>query len=199
MLETNGENDPDRRPAILVCVYEHADPAWVALNQASAAGWNPAGARTRNIGPDDPAVLANLVTSELDHADCRAILLLGRTRRGEGFRVQMRAENRALAGNVKLLLTGPATARATAPVAEIVRALNDAGLSADATSESEEDAGSYLLYRILTALPDAVDAPAVGLLRVPVDAEPDALLIAIQTAATAMARHLSPLPRPRPS
>jgi hypothetical protein len=82
-------------------------------------------------------------------------------------------------------------------VAEIVRALNDAALATDATSESEEDAGSYLLYRILTALPDAADAPAVGLLRVPLTADPVALQTAIRTAASAMARHLSPLPRTR--
>jgi hypothetical protein len=49
----------------------------------------------------------------------------------------------------------------------MVRALNDAGLAAEATSDGEEDAGSYLLYRVLTALPDGSDAPAVGLIRAP--------------------------------
>jgi hypothetical protein len=34
-------------------------------------------------------------------------------------------------------------ARATAPVAEMVRALNEAGFSADASSEAEDDIGSY--------------------------------------------------------
>ena len=28
MLDTIAENQPDRRPAILVCVYETADPLW---------------------------------------------------------------------------------------------------------------------------------------------------------------------------
>ncbi|AQR61602.1 hypothetical protein BZG35_08015 [Brevundimonas sp. LM2] len=197
MLDITAETQPDRRPEMLVCIYENGDPSWDAMNAATTEGWAPPAARTRLIGPDDPAVLAGLVTDELNSADCRAVLLVGRTRRSEGFRIQMRAENRALAGQAKLSSTGPAMARATAPVAEIVRALNDAGLSTGATSESEDDAGSYLLYRVLTALPDAADAPAVGLLRMPLTAHPDAVHTALRAAASAMARHLSPLPRTR--
>jgi hypothetical protein len=195
MLDTIAENQPDRRPAILVCVYETADPLWNALD--GDADWTPPGARLRPVGPGEPADLAGRITGELDHADCRAVLLVGRTRKSDGFRVQMRAENRALTGGKKLSQTGPSLARATAPVAEMVRALIDAGLSADATSDSEEDVGSYLLYRVLTALPDDVDAPAVGLLRAPSTLNEAQLRLGIQTAATAMARHLSPLPRAR--
>jgi len=195
MLDTIAENQPDRRPAILVCVYETADPLWNALDGGD--GWAPPGARLRPVGPGEPADLAQLITGELDHADCRAVLLVGRTRKSDGFRVQMRAENRALTGGKKLSQTGPGMARATAPVAEMVRALNEAGLIADATSDSEEDVGSYLLYRVLTALPDNADAPAVGLLRAPSTLDEAQLRLGIQTAAAAMARHLSPLPRAR--
>ncbi len=195
MLDTIAENQPDRRPAILVCVYETADPLWNVLD--SDTDWTPPGARLRPLGPGEPADLAGRITGELDHADCRAVLLVGRTRKSDGFRVQMRAENRALTGGKKLSQTGPSLARATAPVAEMVRALIDAGLTADATSDSEEDVGSYLLYRVLTALPDDVDAPAVGLLRAPSTLNEAQLRLGIQTAATAMARHLSPLPRAR--
>lgn len=195
MLDTIAENQPDRRPAILVCVYETADPLWTALD--ADADWTPPGARLRPLGPGEPAELAVRITDELDHADCRAVLLVGRTRKSDGFRVQMRAENRALTGGTKLSQTGPSLARATAPVAEMVRALIDAGLTAAATSDSEEDIGSYLLYRVLTALPDDVDAPAVGLLRAPSTLNEAQLRLGIQTAATAMARHLSPLPRTR--
>jgi hypothetical protein len=197
MLDTIAENQPDRRPAILVCVYETADTLWNALD--GDADWTPPGARLRPLGPGEPADLAGRITGELDHADCRAVLLVGRTRKSDGFRVQMRAENRALTGGKKLSQTGPSLARATAPVAEMVRALIDAGLSADATSDSEEDVGSYLLYRVLTALQDDVDAPAVGLLRAPSAVNEAQLRLGIQTAATAIARHLSPLPRIRPA
>lgn len=197
MLDTLAETNPDRRPAILVCVYEPEDHAWGALDDVTSTGWNPAGARALPIGTGDPDSLAEQISEGLGHVDCCAVLLVGRTRRSEGFRVQMRAENRALAGGSKISSTGPAMARATAPIAEIVRALSDAGLSADATSECEEDVGSYMLYRILTALPDAADAPAVGLLRVPIAIDPESLRTALRTATSAMARHLSPLPRKR--
>ncbi|WP_426042034.1 hypothetical protein [Brevundimonas sp. TWP2-3-4b1] len=196
MLDTIAENQPDRRPAILVCVYESADPLWTAIDE-EAASWTPPGTRLRPVGPDDPAALAALITGHLEDADCRAVLLVGRTRKSNGFRVQMRAENRALEGGKKISQTGPALARATAPAAEMVRALVDAGLAADATSDSEEDAGSYLLYRVLAALPDNADAPSVGLLRVPASLNVDQLRLGVQTAAAAMARHLSPLPRAR--
>ena len=195
MLDTIAENQPDRRPAILVCIYEAADPLWDALD--GEGGWTPPGARLRPVGPGEPADLAGLITGQLDHADCRAVLLVGRTRKSDGFRIQMRAENRALTGGKKLSQTGPGLARATAPAADIVRALNEAGLTADATSESEEDAGSYLLYRVLTALPDDVDAPAVGLLRAPSTLNDEQLRLGVHTAAATMARLLSPLPRAR--
>jgi len=197
MLDTLAEIEPDRRPAILICVYEADDPASRALEDVSVAGWNPSGARALAVGTSEPDALATRLSSGLGQADCCAVLLVGRTRRSESFRIQMRAENRALTGGAKLSSTGPAMARATAPVAEIVRALNDAGLSAEATSDCEEDVGSYLLYRILTALPDTADAPAVGLLRVPTTIHADALRTGIRAATSAMARHLSPLPRTR--
>lgn len=195
MLDTIAENQPDRRPAILVCVYE-SDPLWSAIDE-EAVGWTPPGTRLRPVGPGDPAALAALITGQLDDPDCRAVLLVGRTRKSNGFRVQMRAENRALGGGKKISQTGPALARATAPAAEMVRALIDAGLAADATSDSEEDAGSYLLYSVLAALPDNADALSVGLLRAPASLAAGQLRLGVQTAAAAMARHLSPLPRAR--
>lgn len=197
MLDTIAENKPDRRPAILVCAYDVADPLWTVIEAEAPDAWSSPGARVRSLAPADPAALAGLITGELDDADCRAVLLVGRTRKSDGFRIQMRAENRALTGGKKLSQTGPGLARATAPAADMVRALTDAGLSADATSDSEEDVGSYLLYRVLTALPDDADAPSVGLLRAPSTLSEDQVRLGVQTAAAAMARHLSPLPRAR--
>lgn len=194
MLDTTAENQPDRRPAILVCAYETADSLWPANN---GDAWSPPGARIRGLPPGDPAILATLITGQLDEADCRAVLLVGRTRKSDGFRIQMRAENRDLMGGKKLSQTGPALARATAPAADMVRALTDAGLVAEATSDGEEDVGSYLLYRVLTALPDNADAPSIGLLRAPASMDDGQMRLGVQAAAAAMARHLSPLPRAR--
>jgi hypothetical protein len=197
MLDTPAETAPDRRPGIILCVYETDDQTSGWLNDAVIAAWTLPGARLLLVGPDEPAVLARRISDDLRMMECRAVLLVGRTRRSDGFRVQMRAENPTVSGGTKLSSTGPAMARATAPVSEMVRALNEAGLGADATSESEDDAGSSLLYRILTGLPDDADAPAVALLRAPLSMEPDRLQRGVHVAAGAIARHLSPLPRER--
>lgn len=189
MLDTRTEITPDRRPAILICAYEPG----IAGDTSGLTGL----ARTVTVGPDDPALLADRISRTLEQADCQAVLLVGSTRRSEGFRVQMRAENRMLTGGAKWSETAPALARTTAPVSEMVQALNTAGLTAAATSESEEDAGSYLLYRILTALPDDTDAPAVALLRVPQTLDPTEVRRGVAVAADAIARHLPLMPRER--
>ncbi len=191
MLDTH-ETATDRRPTVLVCAYEADDPVWQALDYSNASG-----PRLRTIAAGSPDALAQAIAQDLLDADCRAILLVGRTRKSDGFLVQMRAENRTLDGGGKLTQTGPGTARATAPVADMVRALHHAGLVAHATSDSEDDAGSYLLYRVLSALPDGIDVPSIGLLRASGSLDSDQIQLGLQTAAAAMARHLSPLPRHR--
>ena len=197
MLEPKDEVAPDLRPALVICAYDVDEAGWDPVEDLSGLPWNPAGARTLAVAAGEPEVLATILSAHLDDRCCRGLLLVGRTRRSDAFRVQIRAENRSLAGGERLDIAGPSTARATAPVADIVRALNEAGLMADASSESEEDAGSYLLYRVLSGLADGVDAPAIGLLRAP-EHEPDtAVQRAVKAAAQAMARHLSPLPRSR--
>ena len=193
MLDTTAENKPDRRPLILICAYDEADALWLR----DEGEWSPPGTRLRAVGPGEPDALSQQIAGELRDADCRAVLLIGRTRKADGFRLQMRAENRALTGGGKVSSIGPGLARATAPVAEMVRALHEAGLAAEATSDGEEDAGSYLLYRVLTALPEDADVPSIGLLRASASLNTEQARLGLQTAAAAMAQHLSPLPRAR--
>jgi len=199
MLDTVAEKTPDRRPAIVICAWDADDMAWDPVEDLSGQPWNPNGARTVAIPAEDPEQLVATLSHSLRDPSCRAILLVGRTHKAGGFRVQMRAENRALSGGAKLTNTGPAMARATAPVADMVRALNAAGLSADASSDGEDDVGSFLLYSILTGLPDNADVPAIGLLRAPVDLPAEAVQKGVKAAAAAMARSLAPLPRARPN
>ena len=196
MLDPKDEA-PDYRPALVICAYEADEEAWDPVEDLSGEPWSPAGARTLAVAGGEPEALAAVLSAHLEDRRCRGLLLVGRTRRSDGFRLQIRAENRALDGGGRLDDTGPGMARATAPVAEIVRALGEAGLTADASSESEDDAGSYLLYRVLSGLRDGPDTPAIGLLRAP-EHEPDAAVQrAVKAAARAMARHFSPLPRSR--
>jgi pyrrolidone-carboxylate peptidase len=187
----------DPRPAIVICAWEAGESGWDPVEDLSGEPWSPTGARTVAVPSDAPEDLASTLSAHLSDQRCRALLLVGRTRRNDGFRFQLRAENRTSDGVRRDADVGPSLARATAPVADMVRALNEAGLAAGATSEAEDDVGSYLLYRVLANLPDGLDTPAVGLLRAPETETDDAMQRAVKTAAQAMARHLSPIGRQR--
>lgn len=196
MLEPKDEAAPDFRPALVICAWDVDEAGWDPVEDLSGESWHPIGARTVPVAAGEPEALATILSAHLDDRSCRGLLLVGRTRRSDAFRLQMRAENRSLGGG-RLDVVGPGMARATAPVADIVRALNEAGLAAGASSESEEDAGSYLLYRVLSGLPDGPDTPAIGLLRAPEHETDAAVQRAVKAAAQAMAHHLPPLPRSR--
>ena len=196
-LISSSETRPDRRPSIVICAYEPGDVDWDLAEDLSGALWSPEGARTVPVSADTPSTLAETLSEHLRAADCRAVLLVGRTQRPDRFRIQLRAENRTEDGASRLVPTGPVTARTTAPVADIVQAMREAGLSVDSSSEEEDDAGGFLLYSLLINLPDELDAPAVGLLRAPTNLAPAAVAKGVKAAAAAIARNLSPLPRPR--
>ncbi len=188
---------PDRRPAIAICAWDPSFTAWDPVEDLSGDPWNPIGARTLPVpGSAEADALAAQLSALLARGECGALLLVGRTAHPGAFRVQMRAENRRLDGADRLDHTGPGVARATAPTAEIVRDLGAAGLNAVAASDAEEDAGSYILYRILNDLPDGPASPAIGLIRAPSDVTDAKVQLAVKTAASAIARHLAPLPRP---
>jgi len=187
----------DLRPAIVICAWDADETGWDPIEDLSGEPWSPPGARTVPVAADTPEALALTLSGHLGEGRCRALLLVGRTHRSSGFRLQMRAENRTLNGIERLTADGPGLARATAPAAEIVRALQEAGLTADASSDAEEDAGSYLLYRVLAALPDGANTPSVGLLRASAEQGDAAVQRAVKTAAEAMTRRMSPLPRQR--
>ena len=188
---------PDRRPAIAICAWAPGFTAWDPVEDLSGDPWNPVGARTLPVpGSTEAEALAAELSALLTSGECSALLLVGRTAHPGAFRLQMRAENRCLDRADRLDHTGPGVARATAPTAEIVRDLNAAGLNAVAASDAEEDAGSYILYRILNDLPDGPASPAIGLIRAPSDVTDAKVQLAVKTAASAIARHLAPLPRP---
>lgn len=187
---------PDRRPAIAICAWDPGFTAWDPVEDLSGDPWNPVGARTLPVaGSAGADALAAELSALLARGECGALLLVGRTVHPGAFRLQMRAENRRLDGGDRLDHTGPGVARATAPAAEIVRDMTAAGLKALAASDAEEDAGSYILYRILNDLPDGPAAPAIGLIRAPSDVAEAKVQLAVKTAASAIARHLAPLPR----
>ena len=185
----------DRRPALVICAYDPDDNGWDPVEDLTGTPWSPPGAPPGSVAGAEPQGLALTLMNHLADPDCRGLLLIGRSHRSDGFQVQMRAANRTLDGAAKLVGTGPATARVTAPVADMLRALHDAHIGATATSDGDEDAGDFLLYSILSGLPDGIDAPAVGLLRAPVHMSAAELNKGARLAAAAVARHLAPLSR----
>lgn len=191
------ESFNDLRPGIVICAYDPGETGWDPVEDLSGEPWHPVGARTIPVPADTRERLAERLSNQLKDSGCRGLLLVGRTRLGEDFRIQTRAENRVPGGRERIDDDAPGLARATAPAADMVRALNLAGLAAGASSEAEEDAGDYLLFRILNALPEGVDAPAVGLIRAPADMDDAAVTAGIKAAVGAIALHLSPLPRRR--
>jgi hypothetical protein len=197
MLDLDAESSPDLRPALVICAYDQAETAWDPIEDLSGRPWSPPGARTIATAADEPGALAETLIGQLSQTACRGILLIGRTRQGNAFRVQTRAENRIPGQTDRIDRAALGLARVTAPVADMVRALGDAGLTALATSDPEDDQGDYLLFRVLNALPDGSDTPAVGLIRAPVDLDDDAVTAGIKAAAGAIASHLAPLPRRR--
>lgn len=196
MVDTDSRARPDRRPALAICVWNPDYPTWDLVEDLSGEPWSPPGARTQPIrGDRDAQALAGRLIVALKDQDCAGLLLIGRTSHPGPFRLQMRAENRRLEGSGRLDETGPGVARVTAPVAEMLRDLTATGLPAIAASDAEEDAGSYILYRSLADLPDSLNSPSIGLLRAPDGATEEAMRTAIKAVASAMARHLTPLPR----
>ena len=198
MPET-AETPSDPRPAIVICASDADERGWDPVEDLSGEPWCPPGARTVAARGGEPDDVAEALQAHLLDPRCRALLLVGRTRRSTAFRLQIRAENRSLDGARRLTSVGPSVARATAPAAEIIGSLHDAGLAVEATSEAEDDAGSYILYRVLSGLAEGSDTPAVGLLRAPENESAAAMQRAVKAAAEALARHLSPLPRARAS
>ncbi|GAA0625750.1 hypothetical protein GCM10009422_23010 [Brevundimonas kwangchunensis] len=187
----------DQRPAIVICAWDADETGWDPVEDLSGEPWNPTGARTVAVPADAPTRLADQLSDHLRDPRCRGLLLVGRTQRTGGFQLQLRAEHRAPDGARSDHGTAPSVARATAPIAEMVRALGEAGVPAAATSEAEDDTGTFLLYSVLSGLPDGIDTPAIGMLRAPESATDAAFTKAVKTAAQAMARHLSPISRAR--
>lgn len=195
MVADDEDTADDRLPVIVLCAYDAQDEVWDPVEDLSGRHWRPTGARAVSLDPDTPDRLYDALNDQLSDRRRRAVLLLGRSRQPGQFSIQMRAENRALQGTERLDPLGPSLARATLPVADVLNGLGAAGLNAVATSEAEPDAGSYLLFRILSDLPDVSEAPIVGLLRVPADATLDAARRGVKAAAAAIAAQLAPLSR----
>lgn len=191
MLDPIAASRAQRRPSLAICAYD--GPASEFTEAEAGAPVNLIWLRA-DVSDGDEAALAARLESVLTEGSAQALLLVGRDPSSEVFRLQLRAENRRAEGG-RIDETGPSSARVTAAAAELVQSLKDVGLDAGASSEGAPDRGGYLLYRVLTALPEDRDVPLVALLRTPATASERAVADAVRVCALTMARRLSPLAR----
>lgn len=173
--------------------------------------WSPPGGDVETMIA--PVLWNAAVDSVLDAVTAhrpRGVLLVAHDPKSRAFEVQMRAANRvsrlrrdasgAVFGRDRIAPTGPGVARVTAPVMAMVQAIEALSLPARASSDLGDGVGNYALYRLLTEVADAPDAPDVGAIVAPGrlgedrPTPPDAVLSAICAAATAFSRALRPSP-----
>jgi pyroglutamyl-peptidase len=208
MLDAQADAHSLARPGLLMCGFgpfpaAPDNPATRVVEALRDRCWRPLHARIAYATvPTLWRGAAEAVQDAMLSQRCDAVLMIGVAVKARGFRVEMRAQNRtaasrpdasgAVLGRDRIDHTGPGVARATAPVADIVRALRDEGLPVQPSS----DAGSYLcnytLYRVLTGSGESA-APTAGFLHVPQAREtagPDAAstLADIERAVRAAAR-----------
>lgn len=177
------------------------NPAARIVERLDAQGWSPAGAALS--GCVIPVSWTAAPAAALEAARtlrAGAVLLLAAVPLGSDFRVEMRAQNRVnrrradvegrLWGEDRILPTGPGVVRATAPVAEMVKAIKAAGCPVRASSDSGEFVGNFTFYRLLAELGPEDAGRAVGCLAIPARLDLDLVERAVKAAAEAFAKSL---------
>jgi pyrrolidone-carboxylate peptidase len=175
------ERPDDRR--LLICGFQPAEGAEAdaterAMAQLADANWEPAGVTaTYFFAPRIWDTATEAIADMMRASRAGAVLLVATARRSPDFAIEMRAQNRVsitkpdstgrLRPSGRIASVGPAVARATAPVADMLHGLWDAGLKAHASSEAGDYICNFVLYRLLTEVASDSGAPPVGCLRAP--------------------------------
>lgn len=196
---------------LLVCGPEpRSGAAFDPVSALKACGWRHDRIEVSYARlPADPDAAFERVRAGLEETGASGVLLLSLSSDEEaeaGFVVRMRACNRrarglrGAEGERRIAPTGPASARATAPVAELARAICATGALALASSDAADDAANHLLYRLLAEAAPDVGAPAVGAVRAPTASsgcDPGALERGLCAALFAFADTLHPCAPPQ--
>lgn len=180
-LGSESEHPDDRR--LLICGFQPAEGAEAdaterAMAQLAHADWAPAGVTTTYFfAPRVWTTATEAIADMMRASRAGAVLLVATARRSPDFAIEMRAQNRVsitkpdsagqLRPSGRIASVGPAVARATAPVADMLHGLLDVGLKAHASSEAGDYICNYVLYRLLTEVASDTGAPPLGCLRAP--------------------------------
>lgn len=194
-------------PRLLVCGFggfpgfPH-NPAALVVNALAGQGWSPDRVETHYLVlPTTWSGALETAADALRGTGAAGVLVVGVASGAEGFRVEMRAQNRARAdladaagafySHERISRLGPAVARATAPVEPMVEAIRAEGLPVQASSDAGDYLCNYLFYRLLTEVLAAPDAPPAAFLHIPPGLTPDDLERGVKAAAGALARTLA--------
>ena len=214
-------------PCLLVCGFGAfpnfpTNPSGVIVEQLEAESWAPDGASLAfAVLPTTWAGAVSALRRRMRETGADGVLLTGVCGGATGFRVEMRARNRASTtaedadGRKRELERishlGPAVLRASAPVEPMIEAVRQAGLPVEASSDAGDYLCNYTFYKALADqagerearpiaflhLPPASEAPPVE------DAGPlafalDDLETGVKAAARSLARTLAYAPRRAP-
>jgi pyroglutamyl-peptidase len=189
------------------------NPSGLIIEKIASEGWAPPGAALEaEVVPVQWSGAPETIAHRVRSSGCDGVLMVGVASKARTFRVEMRAQNRvnrrrrdadgaAWIGE-KILPIGPAVARATAPVADMVRAIQRAGFPCEASSDAGDYLCNFTLYRVLVDTAADPQPPTAGFLHVPMEVVRDGRLMplglseiehAVKAAAAAFALRLAPV------
>lgn len=189
----DGTADIDRQPRpLLLCAFA-GDRSEVVRQAASAVvadgrfSWPPL---SYACLPEDPADSAEAAQEAMAQSGCAGVLIVAEPMRGNAFQLALRALNRT-GRRERITPTGPAVARATAPVAAMLAALRSEGLDASTSSEPQPHLGNYALYRVLTEDAAGPASTWAGAMRPPANASSSTVEQGLRAAALAYVEALA--------
>ncbi|HYF23542.1 MAG TPA: hypothetical protein VD929_09110 [Caulobacteraceae bacterium] len=182
-----------QRPRLLLCgPARDGGAAGALLADLEARDWSPPGALLSILSLSGPVARAAETAAEAVLVErASGVLILDTAPKSAEWRVEMRAVNRGGPKGGRISPLGPASVRTGAPVVELVRAIQQSGAPASASSDPGEGMGAWLFYRLLSEAGDA--GPTVVLLHAPAVAADAAPVEDVATALSArLVRGLSP-------
>jgi pyroglutamyl-peptidase len=192
-----------------------ANPSGIIVEQLEAEGWAPEGASLAfSVLPTTWAGAVAALKARLRETGADGVLLTGVCGGAAGFRVEMRAQNRASTtavdadgrkhGAMRISPLGPAVLRASAPVEPMIGALRKVGLPVEPSSDAGDYLCNYTFYKALADQASDREARPIAFLHLPPvrEAPPvedagflaftlDDLEKGVKAAATSLARTLA--------
>ncbi len=170
---------PTHLPRLIVCAWN--DEGVDTAATLAARGWRHDRAEVVHaVLPAEPSEAFAALLAVMREQDASGVLIVEAS--GRGVRVPLGAGNRrarseggvsASGRERRIAPVGPGSARVTAPVAEMLRAIVAERTSAAVVAEASDRRGNHLIYRLLTEAAAGAGAPTVGALLLPATAEPD--------------------------